>query len=60
MVVLLFQLGGGVPMLLDANDRGLTPLHAAVYGQYVLLVEQIMQWVQLGKRVRVIDRSKEM
>ena len=59
-VRLLFNLGGGIPMLLDANDRGLTPLHIASSMGYTLMTEQIVQWITLGKNVLVIDRKKEM
>ena len=58
-MTLLFRIGGGLPLLLDANRRGLTPLHIAVYSEYVLMVEQIVQWVRLGSQYKVVNRDAE-
>jgi ankyrin repeat protein len=60
-MILLFRLGGNrIEMLKDANDRGLTLLHIAAYSQYNLMVEQLVQWVQLGSQYKVVDRSDEL
>jgi hypothetical protein len=58
-VRMLFNLGGGVTMLSDANDRGITALHFAASMGHVLMTEQIIQWVQRGSQFLVLDRSNE-